>query len=76
MKRQIRQPVTAARRPANSAARVLQSLRQLRNDLDELYMIDEDLYDSLDLAPLQEEVDGATMFVAHKVEGFDPTVED
>ena len=70
MKRQIIQPVTAASASAGNAARkVLQSLRKLRNDLDDLYMVDEDLYDELDLESVHDEVNSATMFVAHVLEG-------
>lgn len=51
------------------AKKVLADLRQLCADLDDLYMADEEMYDSLDLDSLFDEARAATMFVAHQIEG-------
>ena len=51
------------------ARKVLSDLRSLRDSLDTLYSADEELYDALDLDSLADEVNAATMFVAHELEG-------
>lgn len=68
MKRQ-RRPITAAvNTPSKKLAeKILKEIKQLSGDLDDLYMLDEAMYDNLDVASLHDEIQGADMFISHQI---------
>lgn len=68
MKRQRRSITAATNTPsAKAAQKILKEIKQLNNDLDDLYMLDEAMYDNLDLASLHDEIQGADMFISHQI---------
>ena len=68
--KKVRKPVTAAATNTpgmRHAQKILKEIKQLQADLEYLYDMNEDMYDAMDVASLEDELRAANMFISHQI---------